>query len=60
MEFSNINRRLDVAPKERAAPKANIDKVDGRIDNLILTNIGAAVVLSAAVISAAEAIIASQ
>ena len=58
--FDNINGRLDAAQSERAALKADIDKVDGRVDKLIFTIIGAAVVLSAAVIGAAAAIIASQ
>ena len=58
--FDNINGRLDAAQNERASLKADIDKVDGRVDKLIFTIIGAAVVLSAAVIGAAAAIIASQ
>ena len=58
--FDNISGRLDAAQNERAALKADIDKVDGRVDKLIFTIIGAAVVLSAAVIGAAAAITASQ
>lgn len=65
--FDSINGRLDAAQNERAVLKADIDrvservdKVDGRIDRLMFAIIGAAVVLSAAVIGAAAAIIASQ
>ena len=58
--FDNINGRLDTAQNERAVLKADIDRVDGRIDRLMFAIIGAAVVLSAAVIGAAAAIIASQ
>ena len=58
--FDNINGRLDDAQNERAALKADIDKVDARVDRLMFAIIGAAVVLSAAVIGAAAAIIASQ
>lgn len=65
--FDNINGRLDAAQNERAVLKADIDKVsgrvdkvDGRIDRLMFAIIGAAVVLSAAIIGAAAAIIASQ
>ena len=65
--FDNINGRLDTAQNERAVLKADIDnvsgrvdKVDGRIDRLMFAIIGAAVVLSAAIIGAAAAIIASQ
>lgn len=72
--FDNINGRLDDAQRERAELKADIDrvsgrvdrlsgrvdKVDGRIDRLMFAIIAAAVVLSASVIGAAAAIIASQ
>lgn len=65
--FDNISGRLDAAQNERAVLKADIDKVsgrvnkvDGRIDRLMFAIIGAAVVLSAAIIGAAAAIIASQ
>ena len=58
--FDNINTRLDDAQRERAVLKADIDRVDGRIDRLMFTMIGAAVVLSAAIIGAAAAIIATQ
>ena len=58
--FDNINARLDDAQRERAVLKADIDRVDGRIDRLMFAIIAAAVVLSAAVIGAAAAIIASQ
>ena len=65
--FEDIHKRLDAAQSERAELRADInrvsarvDKVDGRIDNLMLAIICAAVVLSAAVIGAAAAIIASQ
>ena len=58
--FDNINGRLDAAQNERAVLKADIDKVSGRIDRLMFAIIGAAVVLSAAIIGAAAAIIASQ
>lgn len=65
--FDNINGRLDAAQNERAVLRSDIDrvservdKVDGRIDRLMFAIIGAAVVLSAAVIGAAAAIIASQ
>lgn len=58
--FDNINGRLDTAQNERATLKADIDRVDGRIDRLMFAIIGAAIVLSAAVIGAAAAIIASQ
>ena len=58
--FDSINGRLDAAQNERAVLKADIDRVDGRIDRLMFAIIGAAVVLSAAVIGAAAAIIASQ
>lgn len=58
--FDNINGRLDAAQNERAVLKSDIDRMDGRIDRLMFTMIGAAVVLSAAVIGAAAAIIASQ
>ena len=58
--FDNINGRLDAAQSERAVLKSDIDRLDGRIDRLMFAIIGAAVVLSAAVIGAAAAIIASQ
>ena len=65
--FENIHKRLDAAQNERAELRADIDrvsarvdKVDGRIDRLMFAIIGADVVLSAAVIGAAAAIIASQ
>ncbi len=58
--FDNITGRLDAAQNERAVLKSDIDRLDGRIDRLMFEIIGAAVVLSAAVIGAAAAIIASQ
>ena len=58
--FDNITGRLDAAQNERAVLKSDIDRLDGRIDRLMFAIIGAAVVLSAAVIGAAAAIIASQ
>ncbi len=58
--FDSINGRLDAAQNERAVLKSDIDRLDGRIDNLMPAIIGAAVVLSAAVIGAAAAIIATQ
>jgi len=58
--FDNINGRLDAAQSERAVLKSDIDRLDGRIDRLMFAIIGAAVVLSAAVIGPAAAIIASQ
>ena len=58
--FDNITGRLDAAQNERAVMKSDIDRLDGRIDRLMFEIIGAAVVLSAAVIGAAAAIIASQ
>jgi len=58
--FDNITGRLDAAQNERAVLKSDIDRLDGRIDMLMFAIIGAAVVLSAAVIGAAAAIIASQ
>ena len=58
--FDNISGRLDAAQTERAVLKADIDKVSERVDKLMFTIIGAAVVLSAAIIGAAAAIIASQ
>jgi len=58
--FDNINGRLDAAQSERAVLKSDIDRLDGRIDRLMFAIIGAAIVLSAAVIGAAAAIIASQ
>ena len=58
--FDNLNGRLDAAQNERAVLKSDIDRLDGRIDRLMFAIIGAAVVLSAAVIGAAAAIIASQ
>ena len=58
--FDSINGRLDAAQNERAVLKSDIDRLDGRIDRLMFAIIGAAVVLSAAVIGAAAAIIASQ
>ena len=58
--FDNITGRLDAAQNERAVLKSDIDRLDGRIDRLMFAIIGAAVVLSAAVIGVAAAIIASQ
>ena len=58
--FDNINGRLDAAQNEHTALKADIDKVDVRVDELIFAIIGAAVVPSAAVMGAAAAIKASQ
>ena len=51
--FDNINGRLDTAQNERAMMKADIDRVDGRIDRLMFTIIGAAFILTASVIGAA-------
>ncbi|MCY3637627.1 MAG: hypothetical protein OXG80_00855 [Chloroflexi bacterium] len=65
--FDNINARLDDTQRERAVLKSDIDrvsgrvdKVDGRIDRLMFAIIAAPVELSAAIIGAAAAIIATQ